>query len=314
MREEILCEITSLSREPLRIKGFRFGVPSSKPSCVIVGPLTGTAIDQLWVASRLVRFLRQQELENPAFVKGEILVVPAVNPYSFNMGKSFWPLDNTDIDAMFPGYDKGETTQRIAAKLFEKINTFEYAIVLEARKDRVECIPYVKVLKTGYEDINDARAFGLDFIHYKTPTPSETVSLNYNWQIWNAKSFSIISGKKGTLRKIESTKVFDALIRFLSKKGLIDYKAFEGSSGNVITSEDMEVIKSNAAGLFDALTPIGEHVVHGQPLARIYNSLDGSLMQTIIAPCEGIVSCKYDYPLIFQNAVAFRVIKLSSIE
>lgn len=310
MREEILCEITSLSREPLRIKGFRFGVPNSKPSCVIVGPLSGTAIDQLWVASRLVRFLRQQELENAAFIKGEILVIPAVNPYSFNMGKSYWPLDNSDLDAMFPGYDKGETTQRIAAKLFEKINHFDYAIVLEARKDRVECIPYVKVFKTPYVDVNEARAFGLEFIHHKEPTPSDTVSLNYNWQIWNAKSFSIISGKKGTLRKGESTKVFDALIRFLSKKEFIEYTAFEGATGNIITTEDIDVIKSNAAGLFDALATIGDHVVHGQPLARIYNALDGSLLQTVISPCEGIVSCKYDYPLIFQNAVAFRIIKL----
>lgn len=310
MREEILCEITSLSREPLRIKGFRFGIPNSQPSCVIVGPLSGTAIDQLWVASRLVRFLRQQELENPAFIKGEILVVPAVNPYSFNMGKNYWPLDNTDIDVMFPGYDRGETTQRIAAKLFERINHFSYAILLEARKDRVECIPHVKVLKTGYESLQDAHDFGLEFIHHKEPTPSDTVSLAYNWQIWNAKAFSIVSGKKGTLRKIESTKVFDALIRFLSKKGVIEYQAFEGSMGNVITNEAIEVIKSGSAGLFDVLVSIGDHVVHGQPLARIYHSLDGSLLQTIISPSEGIVSCKYDYPLIFQNAIAFRVTKL----
>lgn len=311
MREEILCEITSLSREPLRIKGYRFGTPSNKPSCVIVGPLSGTAIDQLWVTSRLVRFLRQQELENPQFIKGEILVIPAVNPYSFNMGKSYWPLDNTDIDTMFPGYHQGETTQRIAAKLFEKINHFENAILLEARKDRIECIPYVKVLKTGYEDIEDARKFGLDFIYYKEPTPSDTVSLNYNWQIWNAKSFSLVSGKKGTLRKIESTKVFDALIRFLSAKNLIDYKSFEGAVGNIIDSDDMEIIKSNTAGLFDALASIGEHVVHGQPIARIYHSLDGSLLQTIISPSEGIILGKYDYPMIFQNAVAFRIINVT---
>jgi hypothetical protein len=309
MREEVLFELKSLSREPLRVKGYRLGVPGAKPSCVIVGPMIGTAIDQLWIASKLVRFLRQQELENAAFIQGEILIIPTVNPYSFNMGKSYWPLDNTDIDVMFPGYDKGETTQRIAARLFEKVNRFDYAILLEARKDRVECIPYVKVLKTGYEDIECARSFGLEFIHLKVPTPNDTVSLNYNWHIWNAKAFSIISGKKGTLRKIESSKVFDALLRFLSKNALIDFQTFEGSRGNVVTSEEIEVVKSSTAGLFDTLANIGEHVIHGQPLARIYHSLDGSLLQTIVAPYDGIISCRYDYPLIFQNAVAFRVIK-----
>lgn len=310
MKEEILFEIASLSREPLKVKGFRFGRKGALPSCVIVGPMSGNAIDQLWVSSRVIRFLKQKELENPAFIQGEILIIPAVNPYSFNMGKNFWPLDNTDIDVMFPGYNQGETTQRIASKLFEKTNHFKYAISLEARKDRVECVPYVKVLRTGYESIEDARAFGLDFIHYREPTPNDTVSLNYNWQIWNAKSFSVISGKKGVLSKNEATKVFDAIIRFLAKKKLIDYALFEGSTGNVITQDKVNVIKSTAAGLFDSMCSIGDSVIHGQPLARIYDALDGALLQTIVSPTDGVVTCKYDYALIFQNAVAYRIVTL----
>jgi len=102
------------------------------------------------------------------------------------------------------------------------------------------------------------------------------------------------------------------MIRFLCKKGIVDLPIFESSRGNIITNDTIEVIKSGSAGLFDSLVPIGENVVHGQPLARIYHSLDGSLLQTIIAPCDGIISCRYDYPLIFQNAIAFRVIRLEN--
>jgi len=314
MKEEVLFEISSLSRNPLKVKGFRFGREGTTPSCVIVGPMMGTAIDQLWIASQLVRFLRQHELANAAFVKGEILVIPTVNPYSFNMGKNFWPLDNTDIDVMFPGYDKGETTQRIASRLFEKTNNYDYAILLEARKDHVECIPYVEVLESGMNYIEDARAFGLDFIHVKEEMPNDTVSLTYNWNVWNAKAFSLISGKKGVLRKHEANKVFDAIVRFLAKKELIDFSTFEGSHGNLVMPNDVEAIKSSAAGLFDTLANIGDSVVHGQPLARIFNSLDGTLIQTIISPCDGIISCKYDYSLIFQNAIAYRIVKVESAQ
>lgn len=312
MKEEILFELDSLSRDPLRVKGFRFGKKGSAPSCVIVGPMVGNAINQLWTASRLVNFLRQKELENPALFKGEVLIVPTVNPYSFNMGKTFWPMDNTDIDVMFPGYDKGETTQRIAARLFEKTNDFNYAILLETRKDRSECIPHVKVLGSDIAMAQEAQDFGLDFIHLRQPTAHDTVSLNYNWQIWEAKSFSLISGKRGTLDKADCRKVLDAIIRFLSKKEIVNLPIFESSKGNIITNESVEVIKSGTAGLFDSLVPVGENVVHGQPLARIYHSLDGSLLQTIIAPCDGIISCRYDYPLIFQNAIAFRLIRLEN--
>ena len=55
----------------------------------------------------------------------EILVIPSANPYSMNIEKRFWPIDNTDINRMFPGYVKGETTQRIAGGIFEKIQDYQ---------------------------------------------------------------------------------------------------------------------------------------------------------------------------------------------
>lgn len=40
----------------------------------------------------------------------------------------FWPSDGTDINRMFPGYDAGETTQKIADRLFNKINQCTFII------------------------------------------------------------------------------------------------------------------------------------------------------------------------------------------
>lgn len=53
-------------------------------------------------------------------------MVPSVNHFSMNIGKRFWPSDNTDINRMFPGYKEGETTQRIAAGVFENIKDYSF--------------------------------------------------------------------------------------------------------------------------------------------------------------------------------------------
>lgn len=47
-----------------------------------------------------------------------------------NIHKRFWPVDNTNVNRMFPGYDKGETTQRVAADIFEAVSSYEYGIQL----------------------------------------------------------------------------------------------------------------------------------------------------------------------------------------
>lgn len=95
---------------------------------------------------------------------------------------------------------------------------------------------YVEVLESCVNYVEDARAFGLDFIHVKEETPNDTVSLTYNWNVWNAKAFSLISGKKGTLHKHEANKVFDAIVRFLVKK-LIDFSTFEGSRTTILSCQ-----------------------------------------------------------------------------
>ena len=55
-------------------------------------------------------------LENHGFLqKGlSVTVILSANPFSMNIGKRFWAMDDTDINRMFPGYHLGETTQQLA--------------------------------------------------------------------------------------------------------------------------------------------------------------------------------------------------------
>lgn len=46
-----------------------------------------------------------------------------------NIEKRFWPIDDTDINRMFPEYIKGETTQRIVSGLFEQVKGYSYGIL-----------------------------------------------------------------------------------------------------------------------------------------------------------------------------------------
>ena len=73
-------------------------------------------------------------------------------------------MDKTDINRMFPGYANGETTQRIAAAVFEALNGFEYGIQLASYYVPGDFIPHVRMLKTGYEDVETARLFGMRYV------------------------------------------------------------------------------------------------------------------------------------------------------
>ena len=112
MRKTEIYKLGSPYREDLTISGYTFG--HGRKSACIVGSIRGNEIQQLYVCSQIVRKLEELEASHAIASGKEILVVPSVNHHAMNIGKRFWPVDDTDINRMFPGYDQGETTQRIA--------------------------------------------------------------------------------------------------------------------------------------------------------------------------------------------------------
>lgn len=112
-----------------------------------------------------------------------------------NIGKRFWAMDDTDINRMFPGYNKGETTQRRAAGLFEKLQGYEYGIQMASFYMPREFIPHVRIVKTALDYADEGKDFGLPYVSVSEPAPLDTTLLNYNWQNWNTKAFSLYGGE-----------------------------------------------------------------------------------------------------------------------
>ena len=128
MIKETLYTMKSLHRDEFRIEGFRFG--SGEKTMALIGAMRGDEIQQLYICSQMVAHLKEMESMGELDPDKSILIIPSCNPYSMNVGKRFWSMDNTDINRMFPGYDHGETTQRIAAAIFKRIEGFKYGAQL----------------------------------------------------------------------------------------------------------------------------------------------------------------------------------------
>ncbi len=306
MKRFDIVTLESPNRAPLRIEGFLFGEEKSKaPSVAIIGAMSGDHINQLYVASGLVDYLRTKEEEGK--IVGRILVVPAVNAYALNMGEKNWPLDKTDLNMMFPGYAEGETTQRIASRLFGELKGYDYGIILEGRRDQGMCLPYVKLVQSGYEDLESAKDLGMSFIYHRPYNPIETVMLQYNWQLWETKACSIVFGKNGALDQGSCDEVHTAVVRFLSKRKMLDFHVFEGHTSNIIDPSRITLIKASRAGIFISKVHSGAHIKKGEVLGVIKDALSGEKREKMISPCEGVVTCQYAHPLIFQNSIAFRI-------
>ena len=170
MRRVKLFTIDALPyRQPIPVYGYRFG--SRKKTLAVMGAIRGDEVQQMYVAARLVRKFSELEKEGAFAPDCGVMVVPCAGQFSMNVSKRFWPLDNTDINRMFPGYGAGETTQRLADRIFTALQGYEWGVHLASFYLPGDFVPHVRVMDTGYQSNEEGLDFGIPVRFPCSPAP-----------------------------------------------------------------------------------------------------------------------------------------------
>lgn len=308
MIRETLFTLGSLYRDDLRVTGYRFG--SGEHAACIVGALRGNEIQQMYVASQLVRALRGLEAQNQLLPGKEILVIPSVNHFSMNIGKRFWSLDNTDINRMFPGYDQGETTQRIAAKLFERIRGYRYGMQFASFYMPGDFLPHVKMMDLGYQSPELGFDFGLPYVLLRTPRPYDSTTLNYNWQVFESQAFSVYTTATDEIDERSARESVDAVLRFLAARGVLRTNSFgPGEPSRIVTEGELVAVHTPAAGIYRRFFVPGDRVREGQVLCEILHPLEGDTLARVVSPVTGRVFFAHHAPLAKERGVVYKIIR-----
>lgn len=324
MRQHTIFTLQSPYRDDFRIRAFTFG--GGTPELAIVGAMRGDELQQQYIAARMVDLLSKAEAEDRIAPGICISVIPAVNPFSMNIEKRFWALDGTDINRMFPGYDQGETTQRIAAALFEYIQQFGHGVQLASYYLPGDFLPHVSIIRTCTTEslLDEAKKFGLPYVTIRDPLPFDTVLLNYNWQIWDTKAYSLYAGTTDSIDFEAADIVINSLFHYMEAQGMIKSRkesfncdeCKEEPEGNnyiednchIINEEEAAEILAPHAGILIHPTPPGKNVKEGDVVAQIMHPLKGTIVCDIRSPKTGLVFFTRNKSIAYQNTLLFKII------
>lgn len=332
MKEIIVYQTSSLYRDDFRVKGYVFG--QGEKSLCIVGSLRGHEYQQLYMASQLVKYLKDMEAAGMIANGRQILVIPTLNPSSMNISKQFWAIDNTDINRMFPGYSQGETTQRIAAGVFDVVNKYENGIQFSSFYMPGSFMPHVRLTHTGYENLDKAADFGIPYVVVRKPHPYDTTTLNYNWQVWETDAYSLYSSTTKNIDPVSAEIVLDGAKRFMVKNNILRETAIadadrsgisehidistqndeikccrtEGFKPRIFCDTEMIPVRNKTAGFYKPQVKPGDRVKKGDICAEIYDTCNGEKTEELISPADGIIFFQQDEPLVFARTAAVKVL------
>lgn len=307
MRKEKLFSLRNSYRDDMDVYGFHFG-KGDKAVC-IVGAMRGNEVQQLYICSQLVKTLKELEEKGAIVHNNEILVIPSVNHSSMNIGKRFWATDNTDINRMFPGYDAGETTQRIAAGLFDAIQGYSYGIQFPSFYIQGDFVPHVRMMETGFQSPSLANLFGLPYVIIRKPKPYDTTTLNYNWQLWNTNAFSLYTSATTHIDEASARMAVASVLRFLTRMGILRYTSHSGYLASVIREDELASVKNDLPGLYRRHAETGQEVHRGEVLASIIDPLEGEVISRILSPTDGIVFFAHSAPTVMEETIIFKIIR-----
>lgn len=307
MNKRVIYEMVGLYRDDFQITGYEFG--EGEKSVCIVGSSRGNEVQQIYCCSKLVKKFRQLEEEGRICEGHKILIIPSLNPYSMNIQKHFWPTDNTDINRMFPGYDLGETTQRIADGVFREISEYQFGIQFTSFYMPGNFVPHIRLMDEGYSRIETAMQFGLPYVVKRKVRPYDTATLNYNWQVWNTEAFSLYTTATEQIDPNGAGQAVLSVMNFLSAQNIIRYQVPVLAESKVVTDTELVSVRTSESGVFEPLVKAGEEVKTGQPLANIIHPYESELIETLYAPVDGKIFFIHNAPLTYANTAVIKIVR-----
>jgi predicted deacylase len=317
VKKEVIYKIKSVYRQSMDITAYTFG--SGEASCCILGALRGNEIQQMTICAQLVDMLKRLEKNNRLTEGKSITIIPCANYYSMNIGKRFWTMDNTDINRMFPGYESGETTQRIAYGIFKFIQNYKYGIQMASFYQQGEFLPHVKIMDTEGESLSSRETiasmadFGLPYGLIREPSPFDSVTLNYNWQIWGCQAFSMFAGYTDHIGRQPTQAAVNATLRFLNAKGLLEWHLHPGSHTRILNEKVIHNVKSHCAGIYKKRASTGDDVNDGDVLCEVIHPLEGYTVGNIISPVAGTVFFSHSKQLVMEHDDVYKIIPFTEL-
>ncbi len=189
-----------------------------------------------------------------------------------------------------------------------RIKEYSYGIQFTSFYMQGEFAPHVRMMETGYQNTSLANLFGLPYVVVRKPMPIDTKTLNYNWQNENTAAFSVYTNETSRIDESSAKQAVAAVLRFLTRMGLIRYESHSGYISHVIMEEDLTPVHAMTGGISRQHVRVGDEVRYGDVLGEILDPYEGSVKAQIIAPTDGIIFFENREALMKEGDMIYQLI------
>jgi hypothetical protein len=243
---------------------------------------------------------------DPSAMAGTIRIVPVLNPPGYRRHKRYFP-DGRDLNRQFPGTVEGNTTSRVADKIWENlIISTDYLLDLHSAARGRTNLPQVRADLAHPESNRVARAFGVEVV-LDSKGPLGTLRRNATEEGIGAITYE---GGGATLTDHEAVKV--AVYGVLNV--LRSLKVIPGYPNRPrfrLLASGSTWIRSEEGGLVDMFVQSGSFVEKGDIIGRIVDPHKPGMSADILSPERGLLICSATNPFVTAGTPVGHLLPIS---
>lgn len=248
---------------------------------------------------------------DPANLSGTLLIVPVVNIIAFQFGNIPYinPIDNLNMNRIFPGNPNGSISYRLIHTVFnEIILRSQYHIDCHGGDIGEDLCSYCNYVQNSGNNQVDEDAEMMARLFAKYIYPIQNFDGVSSWEAAKKGIPSIVSesGAMGTYKEEHIQFHLNGIHNILKHFQLVDGPAKMHDS---IVFTDVPRVSVTRGGIFQALVQPGDQVEKGQKIGTIKN-IFGELVEDLIAPEDSIIKIIFPKRVKTSGDTAFSMWKL----
>ena len=256
------------------------------------------------VLSRLIRELQPEQ------INGQIVIMPMANFPAAQAGLRTSPIDDLNLNRIFPGNAGGTPTEMIAHYMeTELLRDVDYYLDVHSGGSSLEYIPVALYCQADTLENQKRQQLALDSL--ALPFSLHCGNDPYGWYTTSAAerngacALTIELGGNGQINTKYTKLFYESLMRMLVTVGCLSDANSLANTGNASEQSTTPLIQSRhvkasaeqtiyayADGLFEPLVALGDEVEDGDIVAFIHSpATPGAESIEVVAPTGGTVLC-----------------------
>lgn len=271
----------------------------------IVTGAHGDELEGQFVCYELIKRLK----ENPEALKGTVDIYPSLNPLGIDCGYRSVPKLDMDLNRMFPGDSMGNMMEKVAAGIVDALMGSDVVIDVHSSDTFVKEIPQARI-NDEFEGmmVPYAKHLNVDLIWISATAAIHESSLVNSLCRVGVPALIIEMGLGNRINKEYGLQVVDGILHLLSQIGLWEGPDIEVKTPQIITNEDIEFIRAERSGIFMPLMENDTYVKEGEIIGEMIDPLEGNVIHSFKAPCNGHLFTLREHPLTYEGAMIARII------